>query len=285
MSQKQRKTEGEGETPRLSTSGSGIPSGIQTPSFAEVCQYMATAPDDQVRLLMAMCAARLGEQEPEVPKAKISYSKIAEKAKNLAPPPASKGKEKAKLPGNKPKQVLKPVLGVKPKNNIKPGLPGSGYTLTKSGKLVKNKRPKQRSLFEREARNWRVRAQNELKTYTVGVLKKPPSDLKSEPLKEGVDKKYDLLLMNLALAKAYQNSIRALIRQGLNPETEGIPVSEWRKVTVPKEPTRDLKSWFLSDDYKSQVGNESQAETLAQLAFASVTPSGSEESSSGSEDE
>jgi hypothetical protein len=282
MSQKAA-SKGEGEAPHITTSGSTSSSEVSVPSFAEVCQYMAVAPDDQVRLLMQMCAARLGEEVPKVLQGKkLSYSKVAEKAKNLPPPLKSEEKGKKPIPTKGKTTGPKTVLGVKPRNNIRPGLPGSGYTLTKSGKLVKNKRPKTRSLFEREARNWRVRAQNELKTYTVSVLKKKPSELKSEPLKEGADEKYDKLFMNLALAKAYQNSIRALLKQGLDPQKDGIPVAEWRKTVTPMESTRDLYTWFHSDAYNAQVGNESQAKTLAEFAFANVTPSSSsDESSSG----
>jgi hypothetical protein len=69
---------------------------------------------------------------------------------------------------NVPRPIVSttPRLGaVVPGTNLKYGDQGSGYTVTKTGKLIKNKQPKVRSLPERQASNWLQAAQTELATH------------------------------------------------------------------------------------------------------------------------
>lgn len=109
-------------------------------------------------------------------------------------------------------------------SGIPKGESGSGYSRTKSGKLVRNKRSKERPLYERQARNWREKATQAVVAYlqSVGVPKgtiPPPSE------------EWDILDRELANAKAYQAYIKKCKSDGV-PNDDIEDVRAWRESTL-----------------------------------------------------
>jgi hypothetical protein len=79
------------------------------------------------------------------------------------------------------------------------GAPGSGYTRISNGKLVKNKRPKQRSLPERQALNWRTRA-----TEALISLRQANGLQKGDQCPAEIAEAHSRLIADLEMSKAYQ---------------------------------------------------------------------------------
>jgi len=116
-----------------------------------------------------------------------------------SPPPVPQGGKNrssgSKRPEAKKPQPPKPPMGES----------GSGFTKLKSGKLVKNKRPKARAVQERQSRNYRVHARDEFVKYAKEAYpgRKPTDDPPTE------DEHWDKLLSNLEYAKVYRGYVKA----------------------------------------------------------------------------
>lgn len=95
------------------------------------------------------------------------------------------------------------------------GESGSGYTRLANGKLVKNKRPKERKLQERQARNWRSNAT----TALVQWLKE--AGISREDPKPEHDPVYLQLVEDLENAKSYMDYVN-------NDETP-LDVTAWKR--------------------------------------------------------
>jgi len=106
------------------------------------------------------------------------------------------------------------------------GEKGSGWSRTKSGKLVKNKKRANRSIAERQARNWRQRSSEAviayLQEHNVPKGTNPPDSLE-----------WQRLCKNLSDSKTYQAYVKAFNVENESP----LNVTEWRlqqtNITVP----------------------------------------------------
>lgn len=110
-------------------------------------------------------------------------------------------------------------------SSIPLGESGSGFSKTKKGKLVKNKPPKKRLVQEGQAKNWRSRAQGELRDFLISKEVKPSDLKKSVESKSSTtfdisNEQYNVLLARLNWAKTYYRLVRGMVRGKLSPIPE-----------------------------------------------------------------
>jgi hypothetical protein len=89
--------------------------------------------------------------------------------------------------------------------------------------LVKNQKPKARSLEETQAINWHERATKALRDYIAGRYHCTPKELQQQPPRG--DEDYNNLVADLEWAKAY----RAYLKGNTDNQSGIMPVDEWRK--------------------------------------------------------
>jgi hypothetical protein len=91
--------------------------------------------------------------------------------------------------------IRQPAKAAEPKM----GEQGSGYTRLPNGKTVKNRRPKTRSLPERQALNWRTKA-----TEALIAFRKEHNLTKGEDCPAELQEVQDPLVLDLTRSKAYE---------------------------------------------------------------------------------
>jgi len=127
---------------------------------------------------------------------------------------ANVAKQAASQPVAKPPQA-KPVKPEPKAPAPRIGESGSGYTRISNGRLVRNKRPKARPLQERQAKNWRSRATQDL----VSFLKE--RNLGKDDPKPVNDPVYTKLVAALESAKAYMAYVGST--------DQPMSVEDWRR--------------------------------------------------------
>jgi len=212
--------------------------------MADVALWVASAPLEEVALVAKLCAKRTGQQAPVSTGHQVApvltgpglspsasadpmgypyaVSDWAAEAAAVYGPPASAGAwglpqgrlSETAVTAHAPKVPVGfyQPQGVKPP----PGESGSGYTRLPNGKLVRNQKPKARSLQETQAKNWQERAQSALRDYVTGHFQRPPKEVQEKPPKG--DGTYDGLVADLEWAKAYRLLVHQALEKGTSPE-------------------------------------------------------------------
>jgi hypothetical protein len=110
--------------------------------------------------------------------------------------------------------------------------------------VVKNQRPKDRSLQERQARNWRGKAIESLKAYAKRAGKSQEDLKKSPPLE---DEDYNRLWLDYRASLAYAKYAKHTV----NP----LPVDEWRNATLGDD---SLREQILSGHYMTEESSREE---------------------------
>jgi uncharacterized protein YjbI with pentapeptide repeats len=104
--------------------------------------------------------------------------------------------------------------------------------------VVKNQRPKDRSLQERQARNWRARAIDALKAYAQRKGKTPKALSASPP--DG-DEEYDTLWLDYRAALAYAKYVKHT--------DNALSIVDWRNANLQ---SADQRSAILRGEYLAE---------------------------------
>jgi hypothetical protein len=110
--------------------------------------------------------------------------------------------------------------------------------------VVKNQRPKERSLQERQAKNWRAKAIDALKAYAQrkGVT---PKGLKAAPPQE--DEEYNTLWFDYRAALAYAKYVKHT--------DDALSIIDWRNANLQDPDNREkiLKGEYLAEQVSSDT--------------------------------
>jgi len=148
-----------------------------------------------------------------------------------------------------------PVPKAQPPKPAK-GLSGSGYTRIPNGKLVKNKRPAQKPMPMRQAKNWRLKATTALVSFLkeAGVSKDDPKPLTNQ--------RYQQLVADLAYAKAFYAYVRET--------NEPVEVQDWRS----SNPLETLVQGDPMDQDSTDATSEVSQEDSSSMPKAPKPPTG-----------